>query len=86
MPCADDPLDNEEYVELFDEHQRLKAVMCAVLTQLETDRPPGEFESFLKDINWKEAGVTESWLKEWWTEHKAQDDRRRREAAERQME
>ncbi len=58
-------MDNEVYVELFDERQRLKAVMCAVLTQLETDRTPGEFESFLKDINWKEAGVTRSWLKKW---------------------
>jgi len=82
MPCADDPLDNEEYVELFDEHQRLKAVMCAVLTQLETDRTPDEFEIFLKNINWKEAGVKKSWLKEWWTEHKARDAERRRMEAE----
>ena len=78
-------MDNEEYAELFEEHRLFEAAMCAVLTQLETEKTPDEFKRFLKDINWQEAGVSKSMLKKWWTEHKARDVFRRfDEAAERE--
>jgi hypothetical protein len=71
---------SDELYRLRDQHQKIEAVLCAVLTKLEKD---DLYLSVLKDVDWKEAGVSATFVDKWWLRHKLEDEKRRlREAKE----
>lgn len=77
MPCRD-PFEEED--RRRNENSFLTAALCATLTFLE-DRFVNPFDY----LDYKEAGITRRQLEGWWTEHKRQDElRRKREKEERE--
>ena len=81
MPCRDEWAEEQDRKAAFRELALVRASLCAVLTFIEGDDTA--FAAMLKDIDWKEAGVSKKEFLSWWETHKHEDiQRRKREAAE----
>jgi hypothetical protein len=81
MPCRTE----ETYEERAERRRKTVdvpiAFLCGLLTVLENE---DVVDLWLREIDWKEAGITKKEALEWWKEHKAEDElRRKREAKER---
>jgi hypothetical protein len=70
MPCFDG---GPSYEQRLDE-RRVPAMLCALANALESR---GELHEWLHYVDFREAGVTREWFIGWWTEHKAEDARRK---------
>lgn len=82
MPCRDEWAEEQDRKAAFRELAMVRASLCAVLTFIEGDK--SAFDAMLKDIDWKEAGVSKREFLAWWEDHKVEDAmRRKQEAAER---
>lgn len=79
MPCRDG-MEDLRRAEEHAERALIRASLCAVLTLLEKD--PGGFALMLKQIDWKEAGVSKREFLGWWEDHKEEDAKRRERMAE----
>lgn len=80
MPCHD-PRDNVRVI--YQEAGEQSARLCGVLAVLERR---GLLSEILRDVDWKEVGVTQISTLQWWERHKKQDaERRQREAMEREQ-
>ena len=75
MPCSDGGPSYDQQME----PKRLRATLCGVLSDLERR---GMFWEVFDRIDWREAGVSREWAEGWWTEHKAEDARRRKQEME----
>ena len=80
MPCFDGrDSDRDNGVHLTDEQytqlKRAEAALCAINSTLET---LGYLEDILGRINWDKAGVSKKQFMAWWSEHKKQDEARKR--------
>jgi len=86
MPCTDGGVPYPEDIREQREQRMVKAALCAVLTQLETQHATNDqngCEFVLANINYREAGFKRKELETWWNKHKAEDVARRvREATE----
>jgi|SanBayMetagenome_1026888.scaffolds.fasta_scaffold63463_2 hypothetical protein len=81
MPCRDDMAEDMWRREAAEKAAMVEASLCAVITLLEKD--PAGFALMLKQIDWKEAGVSKREFMRWWEDHKEIDAARRvREAKE----
>ena len=74
MACTDGGPSYEQ----IQTRRRISAALCAVLTVLEEN---GGLDSVFNLADWEEAGFPEEWLRGWWADHKAQDERRRKREA-----
>jgi uncharacterized NAD(P)/FAD-binding protein YdhS len=88
MPCSSGP--SQEQIEKEERqkraHQRdLKLrtqIACAALTYIEQTK---QFDQFLNQIDYQEAGFVLKDLTNWWAQHKHEDEvRRKKEAKERE--
>lgn len=85
MPCRD-PVDWDTQPET--RHgmriEDFEAVLCGLFTALEGNEQANDMlPLWLRNVDWKEAGVTRKKVATWWKRHKAEDEARRvREAAE----
>lgn len=73
MPCVDNgpPPSREEILQ----SKIVVPALCGILTVLENC---GELTAMLRNgIDWRETGITEEELIEWWNAHKKQDQERR---------
>lgn len=85
MPCR-----TEGPYEPYDSRQRLtslvanlSAALCAVLTVVEAN---GEIDDLFNAVDYKEAGIPEGFIREWWAKHQEEDrirKQREKEEAER---
>lgn len=85
MPCRSDGWDTPETPKRNGlDIDQFEATLCALFTMIEVNAPEGEsLKEALDKVNWREAGVKRGHVEAWWTRHKRQDeDRRKREAAE----
>jgi hypothetical protein len=82
MPCLDQYADqNEPHISYKDlnEARLARVTLCALLSVLEKE---GTIFSYLKRLDYEEAGFTRKMVMRWWNKHKAADIiRREREAA-----
>jgi hypothetical protein len=86
MPCISEYPD-EERVREDRERAFLKASLCAILTAVENAGFDPFWENSEIKVDWKEAGVQRNKLANWWANHKEADEvRRKREAAEAELE
>ena len=84
MPCRDEWAEEQDRRAAFQELALVRASLCAVLTFIEGDDTA--FAAMLKDIDWKEAGVSKREFLAWWEEHKIEDALRRKREAEEKRE
>jgi hypothetical protein len=88
MPCYDgrDIVGNSYHEsEMEQAKDRIKwrdAALCAIMTLMEKDK---SLQTFLKKIDYKEAGIKQRDLEAWFIEHKREDEIRR-ETEKRQKE
>lgn len=80
MPCLSyDSTDDYERIQLA----KLEASLCAILTVLERD---DSLITVARRIDWKEVGVSRTWLFKWWAAHKVHEhDRARKAEAEKRQ-
>lgn len=78
MPCRDDYAYHESIERTIDERKHLQAIVCGLLTYIEPSIP-----DILDKLDYNEMGVSQSYTKEWWKEHKEADQKRRRREQER---
>lgn len=88
MPCIDHYAEQESRLEVALELNFLRAALCATMTALEStldDRDPGydapRFVHRHTDLA-KFHGIKEKELRDWWENHKREDERRRIEELE----
>jgi hypothetical protein len=83
MPCRSDGWDMPETPKRNGmDIDQFEASLCAVFTVLEAMNDAA-LDQLLDKVDWKEAGVKRGHVEAWWKRHKREDeDRRKREAAE----
>ena len=72
MPCHVSEAEENAYGLLS--KGQLKAVLCGVLSVTGS--------VVLDDVDWNEVGVSQDLVRKWWSDHQAEDERRRRAEAE----
>lgn len=85
MPCYDERsspsyIYDNELKPIQKKLAKVEAMLCGVLTVLEGfDAGNGKLSNVLQNIDYKEMGVTRTQVEQWWTNHKAEDARRKAE-------
>jgi hypothetical protein len=74
MPCSDGDYRNQIDNEVYKEKNFLNALICAVFRHLDGI---GTVETFLKQLDYKEMGYSESDVRKWWEKHQESDKRRK---------
>lgn len=84
MPCSDSR-DREYEAAVHKEHREIRAMLCGILTVLET-KPSLTIDGVLQHFDEKKAGVSAGYIKQWWKAHKLEDEqaeKMRKEAIDR---
>lgn len=85
MPCFDNNADIDESqmdsfatAKLQRERDFLEASLCSILRILESSKVCDGpiLQKILEEVDWKEAGITERQLYNWWNQHKKKDKER----------
>lgn len=78
MPCrTEEPWESSQRATAL--IANLGAALCAVLSVVEAN---GEIEELLQAVDYKEAGIPEGFIREWWAKHQEEDRiRKEREAS-----
>lgn len=82
MPCYDErnsPSYRDEQAEgrlskITQRAMKLEAMLCAILTVLTRDQI---LRNVLRNADWKEAGVSQDEISNWWKNHQEHDKKRR---------
>lgn len=81
MPCYDPQRPEDVNIEQSKEIRKLNAMLCGFTTAL---HERNVLESWVKQVDWNEAGVTKEDFVTWWENHQREDrDRIVRELRER---
>lgn len=76
MPCISGPSYEDGKREEERKHVE-KAMLCAALSYI--DELKGDFDDFVKTTIWEEQGITASAVRSWWSNHREQDELRKKQ-------
>ncbi len=84
MPCrTEEPYEVKPKKPMETVHG-LEAALCGILTELKGNYP-FEYARILPNLDYREMGITEDELMEWWGTHMAKDEARRKREQEARM-